>query len=59
VDTVLYPLHKNVPQAALDDVRLYKLLTLVDAMRDGRVRERKIAAPELKNRIEYSAFAKP
>ena len=53
------PLHKNVPQAALDDVRLYKLLTLVDAMRDGRVRERKLAAQELRSRIEYSTYAKP
>jgi hypothetical protein len=51
------PLHKNVPQAALEDVRLYQLLALVDAMRDGRVRERKLAVQELRNRLEYPAHA--
>jgi len=32
------PLHKNVPQAALEDPRLYELLALVDALRGGRAR---------------------
>lgn len=41
------PLHKNVPQAALDDERLYELLALVDALRDGRARERELASREL------------
>lgn len=46
------PLHKNVPQAALDDARLYQLLALVDALRSGRARERALAASELRNRLE-------
>jgi hypothetical protein len=48
------PLHKNVPMAALDDPKLYELLALVDALRDGRTREREIAARELRRRLEMS-----
>lgn len=52
------PLHKNVPQAALEDTRLYELLALVDALRDGRARERDIAGRQLKERLEdYSGAA--
>lgn len=51
------PLHKNVPQAALEDERLYALLALVDALRDGRARERELAAKELTKRLEVSANA--
>jgi hypothetical protein len=46
------PLHKNVPQAALEDSRLYELLALVDALRGGRARERDLAGRELKKRLE-------
>ena len=46
------PLHKNVPQAALEDAKLYELLALVDALRDGRARERELAGHELKRRLE-------
>ncbi len=46
------PLHKNVPLAALEDARLYELLALVDALRDGRARERDLARRELKKRLE-------
>lgn len=46
------PLHKNAPQAALKDARLYELLALVDALRDGRARERDLAGRELKMRLE-------
>ena len=45
------PLYRNVPQAARQDSHLYELLTLVDAIRDGRVRERKIAEKELVTRL--------
>lgn len=45
------PLHKNAPRAALADPRLYELLALVDALRDGRARERALAASELTKRI--------
>ncbi len=46
------PLHKNVPQAALEESPLYELLALVDALRDGRARERDIAGRQLKKRLE-------
>ncbi len=45
------PLHKNVPHAALEDRKLYELLALVDAIRDGRVRERNVAGQELARRL--------
>ena len=50
------PLHKNVPQAALEDSKFYELLALVDALRDGRARERELAGRELKKRLEESSF---
>jgi len=37
------PLHKSAPKAARKDQRLYELLALVDAIRGGRARERKMA----------------
>lgn len=46
------PLHKTVPQAALRDPKLYELLALVDAIREGRAREREIAIRELTARID-------
>ena len=46
------PLHKNVPRAALEDSRLYELLALTDAVRDGRARERELAGNELRKRLE-------
>ncbi len=46
------PLYKNVPQAALRDSKLYELLALVDAIREGRTREREIAIRELNARID-------
>lgn len=47
----LEPLYKRVPQAALRDSNLYQLLALVDAIRDGRARERKMAERELVRRL--------
>ncbi len=41
------PLHKSAPQAARKDKELYKLLALVDAIRGGRARERKMAAERI------------
>jgi hypothetical protein len=46
------PLYKNVPQAALRDLKLYELLSLLDAIREGRAREREIAIRELTARID-------
>ena len=45
------PLYKSVPQAALRDSKLYQLLALVDAIRDGRARERKFAERDLVHRL--------
>jgi hypothetical protein len=47
----LEPLYKSVPQAALRDPKLYQFLALVDAIRDGRARERKIAERDLVHRL--------
>jgi hypothetical protein len=51
------PLHKNVPRAALADPQLYELLVLVDALRDGKARERELAVKELRKRLEVSSSA--
>ena len=45
------PLYRNVPEAAKRDSRIYELLALIDAIRDGRVREQKIAEKELVSRL--------
>lgn len=49
------PLYKSVPQAAREDEKLYELLTLVDAVRGGRVRERQLAHQEIKKRLKPDA----
>lgn len=41
------PLYKSVPRAARNDPALYQLLVLVDAIRDGRVRESYMAKKQL------------
>lgn len=46
------PLYKSAPVAAKNDVKLYELLALVDAIRGGRAREREIAKKELMMRLE-------
>jgi hypothetical protein len=35
------PLYRSVPQAASNDPKLYALLSLIDAIRVGRVREQR------------------
>lgn len=47
----LEPLYKTVPAAALRDSFLYELLALIDALRGGRTRERKLAEIELIHRL--------
>ena len=47
----LEPLHKAAPKAARKDPVLHELLALVDALRDGRVRERQLAEKELSVRL--------
>lgn len=50
--TAFSPLYENVPRAAKRDAKLYELLALVDAIREGRAREREIAIRELTAKID-------
>ena len=45
------PLYATVPSAARNDQKLYELLALVDAIRVGKARERKLAEEELGKRL--------
>lgn len=45
------PLHKAAPRAARRDPVLHECLALIDALRDGRVRERRLAEKELSARL--------
>ena len=47
----LAPLYKSAPGAALRDPHLYEWLALVDAVRGGRARERKLAGQEIERRL--------
>ena len=51
------PLYKYAPIAALRDPVLYEYLALVDALRDGRARERKLAEEIIVNRLRSPAHA--
>lgn len=51
------PLYKYAPVAALRDPVLYEYLALVDALRDGRTRERKLAEEMIVNRLRSTAHA--
>ncbi len=46
------PLYKTIPQIVQEDELFYELLTLVDTIRVGRVREVKIAIDELNKRLK-------
>jgi hypothetical protein len=48
------PLHPSAPQAARKDPALYEILALIDALREGMVRERQLAEAELRRRIQRS-----
>ena len=45
------PLYPSVPRAVRHDPSLYELLALVDAIRGGRARERKLAEKHLRRRL--------
>lgn len=45
------PLHPSAPKIATTDAVFYEILALIDALRDGRVRERQMAREELHRRI--------
>lgn len=55
----LEPLYRTVPTAALRDPALYEILALIDALRDGRARERKLAERHLRARIHGDARIGP
>jgi hypothetical protein len=48
----LVPLYDGAPQLASTAPELYELLTLVDAIRVGRARERKMATEALDARLK-------
>jgi len=45
------PLYSSVPHACKVDPKLYEILALVDAIRDGRARETEIAVKEIQLRV--------
>ena len=45
------PLYRSVPEAVSSDPQLYEMLAIVDSLRVGKVRERELAALELKKRL--------
>jgi hypothetical protein len=45
------PLYPQAPEAASQDAEMHSLLALVDALRVGQIREKKLAINELKKRI--------
>ncbi len=47
----LKPLYKSVPDASVRDKSLYEYFVLIDAIRNGRTRERNIAIEELSKRL--------
>jgi hypothetical protein len=53
----LAPLHPSVPDATLKDEAFGQLLALVDALRIGGARERRVAAKQLKQRLRRSSVA--
>ena len=55
----LEPLFRSVPFAARQDPKLYDLLTLVDALREGRARERNQAGIELGKRLDAKESTSP
>lgn len=48
----LQPLYPNLPLAAQDDIALYELLALFDALRIGQARERELAAALLRELLQ-------
>ena len=53
----LAPLYRTAPEAATADPRLYEVLALVDAVRDGGTRERALAMKELRTSLGHSTRA--
>jgi DNA-binding Lrp family transcriptional regulator len=51
----IQPLYKSIVNVVENDERFYQLLTLVDALRVGRAREKEYAVIELSNRILHES----
>lgn len=47
----IVPLYPGAVKAVKNDIRLYELLSLTDALRAGRARERNLAIQELRKRV--------
>lgn len=47
------PLYKTVPEVVQNDNELYQLLSIVDCLRMGKIREIEIAKEELEKRLAY------
>lgn len=45
------PLHPSAAKAAREDSRFHEILALLDALREGRAREKRLAEQELRHRI--------
>ena len=54
----LEPLYKTVPIAASRDPFLYEVLALLDALRDGRAREKQLAEKQLISRLHRQSHAR-
>jgi hypothetical protein len=50
----LEPLYRSASKAAKKDAKLYDLLSLVDALRSGRARERSLASKALNSRLNHA-----
>lgn len=51
--TAVEPLYRSAPEAALRDPAMHEVLALVDAIRLGRARERKMAEKLLEKRLRH------
>jgi len=48
------PLYKTLPKVVENDILFYELLTIIDTIRVGRVREIEIAIEELSKRLKHA-----
>lgn len=48
----LFPIYSTLSQACLDDQELYKLASLLEMIRSGRAREKKIGSEKIQEMIE-------
>jgi hypothetical protein len=55
----ILPLYRTAPDIALQQPKFYELLALVDAIREGRPRERQLALEELRDRFDAYRDSRP